>query len=118
MLKISVTVCDADGRLIALNRMDGAAAESNRGSIGKAIAAASFGKPSGASELSGDIFPLRTGPVIGEGLPVDRRRGGLPVIGEAGVEGGCGVDGAGSDEENEACARAGLAMARTSHHDR
>ncbi|GAB1717332.1 MAG: hypothetical protein NTAFB05_23740 [Nitrobacter sp.] len=116
--QISVTVCDAEGRLVALNRMDGAAAEANHGSIGKAIAAASFGKSSGASGLSGDIFPLRTGTVIGEGLPVDHRRGGLPVVGDAGVEGGCGVDGAGGGEENEACARAGLAMARTSRHDR
>lgn len=53
--QISVTVCDADGRLIALNRMDGAAAEANRGSIGKALAAASFGRPSEASERSSDV---------------------------------------------------------------
>ena len=33
-VEISVTVCDANGRLIALNRMDRAFAESNRGSIG------------------------------------------------------------------------------------
>jgi glc operon protein GlcG len=116
-VQISVTVCDADGRLIALNRMDGAAAEANRGSIGKAIAAASFGKPSGASELSGEVFSPRTGTVVGEGLPIDHRRGGLPVVGDAGTEGGCGVDGAGTGEADEACARAGLAMAKPSGHD-
>jgi uncharacterized protein GlcG (DUF336 family) len=33
-VEISVTVHDANGRLIALNRMDGAFAVSNRGSIG------------------------------------------------------------------------------------
>jgi glc operon protein GlcG len=105
--EISVAVCNAEGRLIALSRMDGAAAEANRGSIGKAIAAASFGRPSDAVEVSFD-FPFRTGTVIGEGAPIDRRRGGLPII-RGNVEGACGVDGASSGEEDEACARAGLA---------
>jgi uncharacterized protein GlcG (DUF336 family) len=107
--EISVTVCNADGRLIALSRMDGAAAEANRGSIGKAIAAASFGRPSDTVDASMDS-PLRTGTVIAEGLPIDPRRGGLPIIRGGNVEGGCGVDGASSGEEDEACARAGLAI--------
>ena len=106
--EISVTVCNAEGRLIALNRMDGAMAEANRGSIGKAIAAASFGRPSDAAEASAGV-PLRTGTVIGEGFPFDCRRGGLPIIHGGKVEGGCGIDGASSGEEDEACARAGLA---------
>jgi glc operon protein GlcG len=77
--EISVTVCDANGRLIALNRMDGAFAESNRGSIGKAIASAATGRSSGEAEASVD-FSLRTGTVIGEGAPIIRRRGGLPTV--------------------------------------
>jgi glc operon protein GlcG len=107
--EISVTVCNAEGRLIALNRMDGAAAEANGASIGKAIAAAAFGRPSDTVEASVDV-PLRTGTVTEEGFPIERRRGGLPIIRGGTVEGACGIDGAGSDEQDEACARAGLAM--------
>jgi uncharacterized protein GlcG (DUF336 family) len=81
-VEISVTICDANGRLIALNRMDGAFAESNRGSIGKAIASAASGRPSGEAEASVD-FSLRTGTVIGEGAPIIRRRGGLRAGGMA-----------------------------------
>jgi len=106
--KISVTVCNAEGRLIALSRMDGAGAETNRGSIGKAIAAASFGRPSDTVQAPID-FPL-TGTVIGEGFPIDHRRGGLPIICDGNIEGGCGVDGTGNGEHDEACARSGLAM--------
>src|SRR4051794_34932499 len=47
-LKVSVcvTVCSAEGHLIALNRMDGAFEASSRASIGKALAAALTGRPS------------------------------------------------------------------------
>lgn len=108
-VEISVTVCDADGRLVALKRMDGAFATSNRGSIGKAIAAAASGRPSGEAEAVVD-FSLRTGTVIGEGAPVIRRLGGLPVIRAGVIDGACGVSGANSNEEDEECARAGVAM--------
>jgi glc operon protein GlcG len=107
-VEISVAVCDGNGRLIALNRMDGAFAESNRGSIGKAIVAAASGRPSGDAEALVD-FSLRTGTVIGEGAPVVRRRGGLPIIRENAVDGACGVSGANTNDEDESCARAGLA---------
>jgi uncharacterized protein GlcG (DUF336 family) len=36
-VNISVTVCDGDGRLVAFQRMDGALAEADRASIGKAM---------------------------------------------------------------------------------
>ena len=78
---ISVTVCDAYGRLIALNRMDRAFAESNRGSIGKAIVTVASGRPSGETEASVD-WSLRTGTVIGEGAPIVRRRGGYQSYAE------------------------------------
>jgi glc operon protein GlcG len=103
---ISVTVCDADGRLVALNRMDGARAESNRFSIGKAIAAAASGRPSGEAETSIDFS--RTGTVVGERMPVIRRQGGLPIIRRGVLDGACGVSGADNNEEDEICARAGV----------
>jgi glc operon protein GlcG len=70
--KITVTVCDEQGRLVALNRMDGALETSDRDSIGKAIADAATGHPS--SEVNAAVdFSLRTGTVIGEGAPAARR---------------------------------------------
>ena|SRR5690349_5160621 len=105
--EISVTVCDANGRLVALNRMDAARAESNHYSIGRAIAAAASGRPSGEAETSID-FSLRTGTAVGEGMPILRRQGGLPIIRGGVVDGACGVRGANNNEEDERCARAGL----------
>jgi len=46
-IKISVAVCDAGGRLMAFNRMDGAIFGSIYGSQGKAVASAGFARPSG-----------------------------------------------------------------------
>ncbi len=46
-IKVSVAVCDAGGRLVALNRMDGAIWAGAYGCQGKAVAAAAFGRPSG-----------------------------------------------------------------------
>jgi glc operon protein GlcG len=42
-VNISVTVCDADGRLVAFQRMDGTLAEADRASIGKALASVRSG---------------------------------------------------------------------------
>ena len=44
-VNVSVAACDERGHLIALNRMDGAYAEVNRFSIGKAVASAEAGLP-------------------------------------------------------------------------
>ena len=106
-VEISVTVCDANGRLIALNCMDAARAESNHYSIGKAIAAAASGRSSGDAEISID-FSQRTGTVVGEGMPIIRRQGGLPIIRGGVVDGACGVSGTNNNQEDERCARAGL----------
>jgi glc operon protein GlcG len=46
-VNISVTVCDADGRLVAFQRMDGSLAEAHRASYGKALDSATTGRPSG-----------------------------------------------------------------------
>jgi glc operon protein GlcG len=107
-VNVCVTVCNPEGHLIALNRMDGAFEASSRASIGKALAAALTGRPSAEIDDSVD-FTLHQGPVIGEGAPINRRRGGLPILREGKVDGGCGVCGANNNEEDEICARAGLA---------
>ena len=79
-VNISVTVCDATGRLVAFQRMDGALAEADRASIAKALASATSGRPSGDESVEGQSdFPL-TATVIGEAMPLLRRPGGLPII--------------------------------------
>ena len=50
-IQINVAVCDAGGRLVAFNRMDGAIWGGVYGSQGKAVASAAFGRTSG--ELQG-----------------------------------------------------------------
>ena len=104
---ISVAVCDGHGRLIALNRMDGAVDwEVDRCSMGKAVAAAIIGCPSYR------LFErLRTGvPRLSSCTVVSPRgqRGGLPIIEGGVVQGGCGVSGAPTAEQDEECARAGI----------
>ena len=66
-IKVSVAVCDAGGRLVALNRMDGAIWAGAYGSQGKAVASAAFGRASG--ELAERADQPRGG--IGIGLPLD-----------------------------------------------
>lgn len=64
--RVSACVCDEKGRFVALNRMDGAAATTNRQAIGKALASVSTGR-------SSDYMP-GPGEVSGGGL--HRHRGG------------------------------------------
>ena len=106
-VNVSVAVCDEYGHLIALKRMDGAYAEVNRFSIGKAVVSAGTGLPSGDVEAIVDHPP--TADVIGHGGPRIRVRGGLPIFRSGRIEGACGVDGALSREQDEECARAGIA---------
>jgi glc operon protein GlcG len=106
--KISVTVCDSGGHLMAHQRMDGVLTEAPFGSIGKAIGAATWGRPDQGASLSGLARLLYTDIVIGEAAPVIRGPGGLPIISSSELEGAIGVSGALNDEQNEECARAGI----------
>ena len=103
---ISVTVCDADGRLVAFQRMNGTFAEAGLASIGKALASVRSGRPSGDESIEGSEL-FRAATVIGQGAPLDRRPGGLPIIRAGQVEGALGVCGA-SDEQDVECALAGI----------
>jgi uncharacterized protein GlcG (DUF336 family) len=102
---ISVAVCNEEGHLIAFNRMDGAILESDRFSVGKAVASAGTGLPSGRIEGM-DYHPLLA---VAEGMPAFRIPGGLPIFRNGQIAGACGVDGARSHEQEEECARAGIA---------
>jgi glc operon protein GlcG len=105
-INISVTVCDADGRLVAFQRMDGALAEAGGAAIGKALASARSGRPSGDESIEG-LRDSRVATVLGEGAPLMRRPGGLPIIRAGEVEGALGVAGA-PDEQAVECALAGI----------
>ena len=107
-VEVSVAVCNHEGRLIALNRMDGVPFdECSREALGKAIASATWGVPSNKPEAW--IDHPTTDIVIGEAAPVVRSAGGLPIMRDNIIEGACGVSGASNDSLDEECARAGLA---------
>ena len=93
-IKISAAVCDSGGRLIALQRMDNAIWASAYGSQGKAVASAAFGRPSGELSERADQ-PTPRGIAAASG-------------GNGVVEGACGVGG-GTSQQDEDCARAGVA---------
>ena len=106
-VRVSVSVCDVYGHLIAHQRMDSASSDSSWDSIGKAIAAAAEGRPSGALITEFERFP-RTGLVTARGAPYLRRPGGLPIVGRGKFQGSIGVRGASTDQQDEDCARAGV----------
>ena len=106
-IRISVAVCDAGGRLVAFNRMDGAIWAGAYGSQGKAVASVAFGRASGElQERAGS--PIISGIAAAEGGHMIPSKGAVPIIRNGVVEGACGVDG-GTAQEDEDCARAGVA---------
>lgn len=106
-IRISVAVCDAGGRLVAFNRMDGAIWAGAYGSQGKAVASVAFGRPSGElQERAGS--PIVQGIAVAEGGHMIVSQGAVPIIRNGIVEGACGVGG-GTAQQDEDCARAGVA---------
>ncbi|MCB8748074.1 heme-binding protein [Rhodoferax sp. U2-2l] len=107
-IRINVAVVDVGGNLAAFLRMPGAFLHSIDIAIDKAYTAASFGLPT--SQWHAAL--QQHSDAVREGI-VRRPRfvafgGGLPIV-EAGQRvGGIGVSG-GSEEQDEACAQAGLA---------
>ncbi len=106
-IRISVAVCDAGGRLVAFNRMDGAIWAGAYGSQGKAVASVAFGRASGElQERAGS--PIVQGIAAAEGGHMIVSQGAVPIIRNGIVEGACGVGG-GTAQQDEDCARAGVA---------
>ena len=106
-IQVSAAVCDAGGRLISLNRMDGAIWASAYGCQGKAVASAAFGRPSGELQERADQ-PTPRGIAAAEGGHMIMGQGAVPIIRNGVVEGACGVGG-GTSQQDEDCARAGIA---------
>ena len=105
-IKINVSVCDVGGRLMAFQRMDGAMWAGVFGSQGKAIASASFGRPSGEMAERAE-HPTFRGIVAHSGGAMIMGQGAVPIIRDGDVLGACGVGG-GTGQEDEDCARAGV----------
>lgn len=114
---ISVAVCDNRGQLIALNRMDGATDwDVDRGAIGKALAAAMIGRPSeGLVERL--LATAQRHASYASVVSPRGQRGGLPLFQEGVIEGGCGVGGAPTFEQDEECAYAGIAALDNARSD-
>ena len=106
-IKISVAVCDAGGRLVAFQRMDSAIWGGAYGSQGKAIASAAFGRPSGELTERAN-HPTPAGIREASGGHMMMGQGAVPIIRGGAVDGACGVGG-GTAQQDEDCARAGVA---------
>ncbi|MFL5288114.1 MAG: GlcG/HbpS family heme-binding protein [Rhodopila sp.] len=110
--RISVAVCGRNGRLIAFSRMDGCVGwEVDRSALGVATAAAIIGCPS--DQLSDRYTSGLRISSFANVVPPRGQRGGLPIVEEGVIEGGCGVSGAATAEESEECTRAGIAALKS-----
>ena len=103
-INVCVAVCDAGGRLIALNKMDGTVWGAVYGSQGKAVAAAGFGAPSGTLQAKADEPVFRGIAEAAGGMIL--HIGAVPIIRDGAVIGSCGVGG-GTGEQDQECATAG-----------
>ena len=105
-IKINVAVCDAGGRLLAFNRMDGAIWGGAYGAQGKAVASAAFGRTSGELQERSES-PIMKGILAAEGGHGIPSQGGAPVLRNSIVDGAVGVGG-GTSQQDEDCAKAGI----------
>src|ERR1700722_1518414 len=106
-IRVSAAVCDAGGRLVAFQRMNNAIWASAYGSQGRAVASAAFGRPSGVLAERA-TQPTPAGIAAPEGGHMIMGQGAMPIIRDGVVEGACGVGG-GTAQEDEDCAKAGVA---------
>lgn len=105
-VRINVAVADVAGNLVAFLRMPGAFPQSINIAIDKAYTAGGFGFPTGDwMKVVGDNEGMKLGFSAQPRLIVFG--GGLPIHSDGVLIGGIGVSGA-SEEQDSACARAGL----------
>jgi uncharacterized protein GlcG (DUF336 family) len=108
-VRINVSVVDVGGNLLAFLRMNGAPLHSISISEDKAYTAVSFGL---ATSKWSEVLSVHS-EAVRQGLPMRPRfvmfGGGLPIRVADELVGGIGVSGA-SEEQDEQCAQAGLAV--------
>jgi uncharacterized protein GlcG (DUF336 family) len=103
---VVASVVDAGGDLMACLRADGAFSASVSIARDKAYTAAVFGAPTdGLGQALSENPILLNGIALRPGVVLFA--GGLPIVVEGAVAGAIGVSG-GSEEDDRACARAGL----------
>ena len=106
-IKIAVSVVDSGTNLVALQGMDGALILATEGSRGKAVASVIFGQPSGELEVRAER-PTSRASEIQMGGRFIMGQGAVPIFREGAVIGASGVGG-GTPQEDEECAREGIA---------
>ncbi len=104
-IKLSVSVCDAGGHLLAFNRMEGAIFISAVAAQGKAVGAVGFGRDSSAIPADSPVIQAIMATQGGRIIPA---QGALPIIRDGEVVGAIGGSG-GTAQQDEDCARVGLA---------
>ena len=107
-IRVSVAVCDAGGRLVAFQRMNNAIWASVYGSQGKADRVGRIRRAPAASCSERAHHPTPAGIAAAEGGHMIMGQGAVPILRDGIVEGACGVGG-GTAQQDEDCARAGVA---------
>ncbi len=105
-IKVSISVVDPRGDLVAMVRNDGARWTTGDVSRGKAFASATFGVPSGEMAQRADS-PVFRSLVAMQGGHIIPGQGALPVTKGGQVIGAVGVSG-GTAQQDEDVARAGI----------
>ena len=103
-IRLSVSVCDAGGHLLAFNRMEGAIFISAVAAQGKAFGAVGFGRDSSAIPAESPVIQARMATQGGKIIPA---QGALVIVKDGETVGAIGGSG-GTAQQDEDCVRVGL----------
>ena len=104
-IRLSVSVCDAGGHLLAFNRMEGAIFISAVAAQGKAFGAVGFGRDSSAIPADSPVIQAIMATQGGKIIPA---QGALVIVKNGETVGAIGGSG-GTAQQDEDCVRVGLA---------
>ena len=104
-IRLSVSVCDAGGHLLAFNRMEGAIFISAVAAQGKAFGAVGFGRDSSAIPADSPVIQAIMATQGGKNIPA---QGALVIVKDGEPVGAIGGSG-GTAQQDEDCVRVGLA---------
>ena len=104
-IRLSVSVCDAGGHLLAFNRMEGAIFISAVAAQGKAFGAVGFGRDSSAISADSPVIQAIMATQGGKIIPA---QGALVIVKDGETVGAIGGSG-GTAQQDEDCVRVGLA---------
>ena len=103
-IRLSVSVCDAGGHLLAFNRMEGAIFISVVAAQGKAFGAVGFGRDSSAIPADSPVIQAIMATQGGKIIPA---QGALVIVKDGETVGAIGGSG-GTAQQDEDCVRVGL----------